>query len=194
MSIVLNIKGQKTCLQFLRTTKAQTSLPSCAIWSAPLLFALWKVSYQNLLQAKFQYSSWSLKLNSLVGTWPGRTPWRRVFSRPNYHLYPVLPGWLFTNWVVTWDFQQCDMLTSVDSDEPTQSPFKLRNSLRLFKRPAKPLIRPCVRAGWSEALLVALATFLEISCHGLIRNMSVQIHSYAIWSCCNEKAHHYFWK
>ena len=26
------------------------------------------------------------------------------------------------------DFQQCDILTSVDSEEPVQPPFKLRNS------------------------------------------------------------------
>ena len=31
-------------------------------------------------------------------------------------------------WAVTGDFQQCDILTSVDSDEPVQPPFKLRNS------------------------------------------------------------------
>ena len=29
---------------------------------------------------------------------------------------------------VTCDFQQCGNLTSVDSDEPVQPPFKLRNS------------------------------------------------------------------
>ena len=29
---------------------------------------------------------------------------------------------------MTCDFQQCGILTSVDSDEPVQSPFKLRNS------------------------------------------------------------------
>ena len=29
---------------------------------------------------------------------------------------------------VTCDFQQCGILTSVDSDEPVQPPFKLRNS------------------------------------------------------------------
>ena len=29
---------------------------------------------------------------------------------------------------VTCDFQQCGILTSVDSDEPLQPPFKLRNS------------------------------------------------------------------
>ena len=33
-----------------------------------------------------------------------------------------------TNWAAAWDFQQFDILTSVDSDEPVQPPFKLRNS------------------------------------------------------------------
>ena len=31
-------------------------------------------------------------------------------------------------WAVTGDFQQCDILTSVDSDEPVQPPFTLGNS------------------------------------------------------------------
>ena len=31
-------------------------------------------------------------------------------------------------WAATCDFQQCDILTSVDSDKPGQPPFKLRNS------------------------------------------------------------------
>ena len=30
--------------------------------------------------------------------------------------------------VVTCDLEQCDILTSVDLDEPVQSPFKIRNS------------------------------------------------------------------
>ena len=33
-------------------------------------------------------------------------------------------------WAVAWDFQQFDILTSVDSDEPVQPPFKLRTSKR----------------------------------------------------------------
>ena len=71
---------------------------------------------------------------------------------------------------MTCDFQPCGILTSVDSDEPVQSPFKLRNSKwclvssLTFKPPAKALIRLCVCAGWSEALLVAHTTLLEISC------------------------------
>ena len=76
-------------------------------------------------------------------------------------------------WAVTCDFQQCGILTSVDTDVPVQPPFKLRNSkwcsvssLTLIK--AKALIRLRVCAGWSEPLLVAQTTLLEISCHGLI--------------------------
>ena len=33
----------------------------------------------------------------------------------------------FIIWALTCDFQQCGILTSVDSDEPVQPPFKLRN-------------------------------------------------------------------
>ena len=33
-----------------------------------------------------------------------------------------------TIWAVTCDFQQCGILTSVDSDEPVQPPLRLRNS------------------------------------------------------------------
>ena len=40
------------------------------------------------------------------------------------------------------------------------------NTHRIFKRLAKALIRLRVCAGWSEPLLVAHITLLEISCHG----------------------------
>ena len=78
-------------------------------------------------------------------------------------------------WAATCDFQQCGILTSVDSDEPVQPPLKLRNSkwcsvssltLRIFKWLANTLIRLRICAGWSEALLVAHTTLLEISCGG----------------------------
>ena len=39
------------------------------------------------------------------------------------------------------------------------------NTHRLLKRLAKALIRLCLWAGWSEALLVAHTTMLEIPCH-----------------------------
>ena len=81
------------------------------------------------------------------------------------------------NLAMTCDFQHRGILKSVDSDEPVQPPFKLRDSKimmfgqwlkshRIFKRPAKALIRLCVWACWSEPLLVAHTTLLEISCRG----------------------------
>ena len=62
---------------------------------------------------------------------------------------------------MTRDFQQCGILTSLDSEEPVQPH-------RIFKRLAKALIRLRVCTGWSEPLLVAHTTLLEISCHGSI--------------------------
>ena len=53
--IVLDVR--KPVFGGLQAIKAQTSLPIRAVWSAPLLFTFWKVSYQNLLQVKFQFSS-----------------------------------------------------------------------------------------------------------------------------------------
>ena len=40
----------------LPTTNAQTSLRIRAVRSVPLLFIYWKVSYLDLLRAKFQFS------------------------------------------------------------------------------------------------------------------------------------------
>ena len=48
---------EKTCLRCLQTTKPQTSLCVCTVWSGSLLFPYWRVSYLNLIQANFQYSS-----------------------------------------------------------------------------------------------------------------------------------------
>ena len=46
---------EEFCHRSLQTTKAQTSLRICAVWSAPLLFTNWIVSYLNLLQARLHY-------------------------------------------------------------------------------------------------------------------------------------------
>ena len=40
---ILGPRSEKTCLQCLRTTEAQTSLRVWAGWSAPLLSVFWKV-------------------------------------------------------------------------------------------------------------------------------------------------------
>ena len=62
---------------------------------------------------------------------------------------------------MTGDFQQCSILTSLDSEEPVQPH-------RIFKRLAKALIRLRVCTGWSEPLLVTHTTLLEISCRGSV--------------------------
>ena len=78
-------------------------------------------------------------------------------------------------WATTCDFQRCGILTSVDSDEAMQPPFKLRNSkwssessltVIEYSSDKQWLWSDCVCAGWSEALLVAQTKLLEIKCHG----------------------------
>ena len=73
---------------------------------------------------------------------------------------------------MTCDFQQFGILTSLDSDEPVQKLQMLfghkLNIHRIFKRLAKTLIRLRVCADWSEPLLIAHTTLLEISCRGSI--------------------------
>ena len=53
-------------------------------------------------------------------------------SRLNYFtFYGHVESWTSSVkyiWTVTCDFQQCGMLASLESDEPVQPPFKLRNS------------------------------------------------------------------
>ena len=61
---------------------------------------------------------------------------------------------------MTCDFQQCGILTSVDSDEQVQPPFSLEtqndvksvlNTHRIFKRLAKALIRLRVYCAYAQA-------------------------------------------
>ena len=86
---------------------------------------------------------------------------------------------IYYNWAMTCDFQQCGILTSVDSDKTVQPPFKLRNlkwgsvsSLTVIEYLSDQQRLWSVCEGWSEPLLVAHTTLLEISCHG----------SYVIWA------------
>ena len=59
---------------------------------------------------------WSLKCTSLLFFWcPSSSRDRKDVS----HI-----------WSTTCNFKQCGILTSVDTDEPVQHPFKLRNSKR----------------------------------------------------------------
>ena len=52
----LDLDVRKSVFDGLRITQGQTSLHIRTVWSAPLLFAFWKVSYLGLLQVKFQIS------------------------------------------------------------------------------------------------------------------------------------------
>ena len=60
----LKIRSRSSNLQ---TTKVQTSLRIHTVWSAPLLFTYWKVSYQDLLERNFNFlaslCSWAGWLN-----------------------------------------------------------------------------------------------------------------------------------
>ena len=67
-------------------------------------------------------------------------------------------------WAATCDFQQYGILISVDSDEPVQPLFKLRNS----KWCPVSSLTVIKYLSWSEPLLVAHTTLLEISCRGSI--------------------------
>ena len=51
-------------------------------------------------------------------------------SFENTHTYSIKSSFIdcHDNWAATRDFQQCGILTSVDSDEPLQPPMKFRNS------------------------------------------------------------------
>ena len=57
-----------------------------------------------------------------------------IFQRQNQHVSATKPNTNMGFWVlfhicaVTCDFQQCGMLTNVDSDKPMQPPLKLKNS------------------------------------------------------------------
>ena len=55
--IKLGLNVRKPVFGGLRTTKEQTSLCIHAVLLVPLFFAYWKVSYLDLLRAKFQIST-----------------------------------------------------------------------------------------------------------------------------------------
>ena len=77
-------------------------------------------------------------------------------------------------WAPTWDFQQCGILTWIDSDEPVQPPIKLRNSkccsvstltVIEYSSNQQRLWSDCAYEQ-AEPLQDAHTTLLEISCHG----------------------------
>ena len=99
-----------------------------------------------------------------------------LFRRKRFSLFSS--ACYFDIWAVSCDFQQCGTLTCEDAKEPVQPLFKLRSSKwcsvsSLTVQLAKVLIRLRVCAGWSEALLVAHSTLLEISCRSSILSPQV---------------------
>ena len=54
--MIMGLYVRKPVSGGFRTTQAQTSLRIRAVLSAPLFFAYWKLSYIDLLKAKFQFS------------------------------------------------------------------------------------------------------------------------------------------
>ena len=49
----MGLGAWKPVFMGLWTTKAQTSLHICTVWSVPLIFVYWKVTYLDWLQANF---------------------------------------------------------------------------------------------------------------------------------------------
>ena len=72
--------------------------------------------YYNVL---FAFMNLAIKI--IFGNWKHFYLWHSLF------LWLLLYLGTMYIWAVPWDFQQCDILTSVDSDEPVQPPFKLGN-------------------------------------------------------------------
>ena len=108
--------------------KPDQTAPLGAVWSGSILFAIigrrqesrWQkmwlagigIIYRRFCM-KLSIRQWQMDQshNGIV-----MTCWARNYiSRNNI-------------WAVTCDFQQCGILTSMDSDDPVQPPFKLRNS------------------------------------------------------------------
>ena len=91
---------------------------------------LFKKFFQEHYQSVKQFGSRSGTM--LCRCWSGSKLLARVISRRRKSLLTRNDGrdTLETdnNWAVTCDFQQCGILTSEDSEEPVQPPFKLRNS------------------------------------------------------------------
>ena len=76
----MGLVARKPVFGGLRSTQAQTSLRICAVWSAHLLFAYWKVSYQDLLLASL-YSLGDWFESHFVGNPEDR------FCRNEAHIY-----------------------------------------------------------------------------------------------------------
>ena len=116
-----------------------------------------KINYSSVLSVLFSYSKFIYILRPIINTGSDnqyRTvtcvidqpadgcgfrevdfiPWHPVFhviffcDQFDWHVRSALKCFVYHNWAVTCDFQQCGILTSVDSDEPVRPLFKLKTS------------------------------------------------------------------
>ena len=125
----------------VRPVKTQTSLGIHTVWSVftictkNTLTTHWEQNeysdqawWMTSLPWVFAWHTFTLLVNSWWGSYEQQQALITIRSK-------TLPSTCKTcrninkhNWAATCDFQQCGILTSVDSDEPVQPPFKLRNS------------------------------------------------------------------
>ena len=120
---------EKTCLRWFANNKVTDQ----SLISAFVICLFESIIYKLMILAKFQFLG---KLCSWAG-WFGYDHFGNLedrFSRVEAHFIQIftvckikLILQKYNIWAVTCDFQQCGILTNVDSDKPVQSPFKLRN-------------------------------------------------------------------
>ena len=153
----------------LQTTQEQTSLSFYTVWSASLLFAIWKKLYINLLLVKFQISSLSLYLMRLVWNWLCRKSWRQVMSHQGsyscalsiatlvlcHDLVLYIWAWTWENLSSgVWEHQR-GRPASVQSDQRLCcSLFRKYHILTCYERNFNFLASLCSWAGWFESHFV----------------------------------------
>ena len=122
-------KDKHRCLDYSRLHSfswSYLSLGLCSLWN----LEIWQIKRNHVKSSEKTYHLWflvywSLTLGEGLGAGPG------CFHLYNYcslHFFFLDPEEKNQIWAATWYFQQCGILTLIDSNEPVQLPFKLRNS------------------------------------------------------------------
>ena len=102
------------------------------------------ISLDTLIPAKFEFitrrKGWDRVMSAIdkaieLDYSPVKVSWCRIINGMVNHKYFWTKIWIFSypsvliiKWAFFYDFQQCGILTSVDSDQTMQPPVKLRNS------------------------------------------------------------------
>ena len=163
-----------TPVSHLNKFNVQSKLLGKWAWQLSIKFvSLW--GYERLQNSKDSLKAWFENVDITCTNATVTVSWSEQIL-PHFCVLIVIK---ITNFMPMWvehdkmshDFQQCGILIWNDSDEPpVQPPFKLRNSKWcsvsniIFKWLAKAQIRLRICAGWSEPLMVAHTTLLEIPC------------------------------